>query len=238
MRINRDILNALKIGAIYIQKDTDLLLCVPLKMKESYWIISTEIDNLAGSITMKIKYDTSYIKIKGEVDTFLEDAGMHSFLYTIKIIRDENMDETQKAFFSDLDEMERKHKEWNKRCEDRYDIGTDETKGELFGLKSLEQTLIFNNVQYPCLLNNVSFSGAKLTTYEADYYKGKMIILCLSFIKPIEQIQIVATIKNASIKILENRQTISILSLKFNSSPIEYKYRMESFIKRLEDART
>ena len=238
MRMNKDLLSALKIEAIYIQKDNDLLLCVPLKMKENYWIISTEINSLIGSITLKIKYNSSYIRIKGEVDTFLEDSGLHSFLYTIKIIRDENMNETQKAFFSDLDEMERKHKEWNKRCENRYDIGTDDTKGELFGLKNLEQTLIFNNVHYPCLLNNVSFSGAMLTTYEADYYKGKKIILCLSFVKPIEQIQIVATIKNASIKILDNRQTISILSLKFNTTPIEYKYRLEKFIKELENAHT
>lgn len=237
MRVNNDILNALKIEAIYIQKDSDLLMCVPLKMRECYWIISTEVNSLVGEITLKIKYNSSFIKIKGEVDAFLEYSGMHSFLYTIRIIRDEEPDENQRLFFFNLDEMEKKQNEWNKRCEERYDIGTDETRGEMFGLKSLEQTLIFNNVQYPCLLNNVSFSGAKLTTYEADYYKGKKIILCLSFIKPIEQLQIIATIKNASIKILENRQTISILSLEFNSTPIEYKYRMENLIKGVENAR-
>ena len=238
MRINNDILNALRIEAIYIQKDNDLLMCVPLKMKESYWIISTEVNSLVGEITLKIKYNSNYIKVRGEVDTFLEYSGIHAFLYTIKIIRDENLDENQREFFLTLDEMEHKQQEWNKRCEERYDIGTNESKGQMFGLKSLEQMLIFNHVQYPCLLNNVSFSGAKLTTYEADYYKGKKIILCLSFHNPIEQLQIVATIKNASIKILENQQTISILSIQFDSTPIEYKYRLEKFIKELEDAHT
>lgn len=234
MKITKDLLNALNIETIYIQKGYDLFLCFPLKMKQDYWMISTDTDNLEGQITLKIKFNSFFLKIKAEVDSFVEDSGLHAFIYTIKI-KSEAEDDLQKMFFDTIHDMEKKYKEWNKRSEERYDIGGDEHKKDLLHLKQFEQVLIFENMQFPCLINNISFSGAKITTFESDFYKEKKLLLCLSFIKPIEQIQIVATIRNASIRILDNNQTISILSVKFDSTPIEFKYRLEKFIAGLED---
>ena len=235
MKINKDILKALEIENIYLQSNNNLFRCIPLKIKKDCWIISTETDTLTEIVTVKIKFDGVFIKFNAVIDSFIEDSGLHSFIYVINLIYTKSeLDDNQKLFFSKLSEMENKHKEWNKRKEERYDIGVDEQKGEMLNLKSLEQVVIFENIQLPCVINNLSYSGAQITTLESDFFKEKKLVLSLSFIRPIEQVQILATIKHASIKILSNNQTISILSVKFDSSPLEYKERLSNYIKQLE----
>lgn len=236
MRITKDILNVLLVENIYIQNNKDLFLCIPLKIKNDYWIIATETDLLLKDIVLKIKFNNSFIKFNASVESFIEENGLHSFIYTIKLTYSkEELDDNQQLFFKMLKEMESKHIEWNKRKEERFDIGTDEKRANLIKFKSLEQNLIFNNIQLPCIINNISFSGAKITTWESDFFVDKKIILCLSFVKPIEQIHLPATIKNTSIKAVDNKQIVSILSIKFDSPPLSYKERMAKFIEELKN---
>ena len=98
----------------------------------------------------------------------------------------------------------------------------------------MEQNLIFNNIQLPCIINNISFSGAKITTWESDFFIDKKLVLCLSFVKPIEQIHLPATIKNTSIKTVDKGQIVSILSIKFDSPPLAFKERISCFIEELK----
>lgn len=235
MKITKDILNFLSIDNVYLQSNKETYRCFILKIKGDFWIVSTETDCVTEKITLKINTNNNIIKLEAELDSFIEETEINSFIFALKILKDDNLDETKKTFFDKLNELENKHIEWNKRKEERYEIGINEKKCKLFSLKSLEQKIVFENIQLPCLINNISYSGAKITTFESDFYKEKKIILCLSFIQPIEQIQLVATIKNTSLKILDNKQTISILSLNFDSPSLSFKERLSNYIKELNN---
>lgn len=235
MKITKDILKALNIETVFIQKDAILYICLPLKIENDYWMIATETNNLPNDFFLKINYNSQVIRIKGEIDSFIEEPEFHAFVYKIKIHYDENSaDENQKKLFLQIKELEKKQLEWNKRSEERFSIGTDKNKIEAFKLKEIEQTIIMDNVQLPCILNNVSYSGAKITTFESDFCIDKKIILVFSFVEPIEQIQLLATIKHASLKILPNNQTISTLSLQYDTFSLQYKERLTQYIEELK----
>lgn len=237
MKVTKDILSALLIENSYIQTENETFWCIPLKIKGDYWIVATEtnIFENKNEIILKLKFNNTVIRFDALVESFIEENGLHSFIYTIKLnYSEDGLDDNKKMFFSMLKELELKHIEWNKRKEERFDIGTNEQRANSLKLKKLEQNLIFNNIQLPCIINNISFSGAKITTWESDFFIDKKLILCLSFIKPIEQIHLPATIKNTSIKTVDKGQIVSILSIKFDSPPLAFKERISCFIEELK----
>jgi len=236
MKITNDLLNAMHIESVYIQTETQLYLCCPLKIKEDLWLISTGINSLEGKIKLKIKYNSNFIALDAVIDSYIEDSGLHSFIYVIKITSEKNgFSDEQKELLSTINYMETKYNEWNKRKEERYNIGTNDKMGELLRLKSLEQNIVFSNLQLPCIINNISYSGAKITTMESEFFNEKKVILCLSFVRPIEQIQILATIKHATVLTLSENKNVSVLSLNFDKSPLSFKERLTTFIKELSN---
>ncbi len=82
-------------------------------------------------------------------------------------------------------------------------------------------------------LNNISYSGMKITTMEANFEKGKRVGICLSFISPIEQITILGIIRNCFIKTTKEDEVVSVLSLEFQQPPYEYNKRVQQFIKNI-----
>ena len=98
------------------------------------------------------------------------------------------------------------YKEYNRRKEERFEIGLDEQRIKAINFKDAEHKLIINKKQLPCVINNISYSGAKITTEEENFEVNKRIGLCLSFINPIEQVFLIGTIRNCFIKTIKFKE--------------------------------
>lgn len=235
MKICNDILRALKIESTYILCKDILYLCYPVEIRKTSWFVSTDSDNLSGKVNLKVKYRGSFLYLKAQILKKQTDT-LYSFTYEVIITEDTiNTDNFKFAFFRALQEMEEKDTQWNKRKEERYDIGLDEVNNKNIQFKTPEQVIICDKIQLPCVVNNLSYNGAKVTTLEGNFSKDKKVCIKLSFINPIEQIPIVSNIRNCLIKTTKENQIISVLSVKFESVPYEYKTRLDNYIKLLEN---
>ncbi len=160
---------------------------------------------------------------------------MNAFIYEIEIDENEwKKDNFRYVFFQMLLEMEEQVMEWNKRSENRYEIGLDEKKIKAINFKKAEQIIVIDKHQLPCVINNISYNGAKITTYQADFKKDKKVCLYLSFIQPIKQIPIIGDVRNCLLKTTIDNKIVSVASLKFENAPYEYNLRLNDFIKKME----
>lgn len=235
MKITADILNALKIETVYLLDDKNMYLCIPLEIRKMSWFVSCDSDNIQGNVKLKVKYRGSFLYLDAAV-LKKENDTLYAFTYEVDI-REEfnNKDKFKFYFLHAIREIEEKDTSWNKRKEDRYEIGLDEAKQKMIQFKSLEQTVVSDKVQLPCIINNISFNGAKITTMEGNFHKDKKVCILLNFVNPIEQIPIIANIRNCLIKSLNGQKNISILSVKFEHAPIEFKTRLDKYIELLEE---
>lgn len=224
MKINQDILNYLNISSIYILKSNDIHVCVPVEITGDRWKISTDTASLEGNALIHIKcYGTDYY-FKVEILEKLESDNF-AFTYLAKL-----KDEKEKnLFLMEFSMIERKLAGWNKRREERFEIGFDEERIKRFKLKECEQKVIVNKLTLPCVINNISFSGAQITTVDAHFSKTRKVFLFLSFTTPIEQVLLPASIKNVSLRDLCG-QIAATLSLEFEEAPIAYKQRVADYI--------
>ncbi|MBO4858725.1 MAG: PilZ domain-containing protein [Treponema sp.] len=236
MKINKDVLNAMKIETIYVIKNDTIHQCMPLEMEGQNWSVAADSDGISGNIKLKVKFNGSFIYMEAEIEKKEQDE-LYSFTYDIKINEKETEgDDFKKAFFERISEITKMSEQWNKRKEERYDIGLDEKKIEMIRFRKPEQTAVFEKKQLPCLVNNMSYSGAKVTTMNADFQTGKRICIMYSFKNPIEQIPVTGIIRNCMIKTISEKVIISILSIEYEESPFSYKARMDSFIEELKKA--
>lgn len=235
MKIFKDILNALKIETAYIVSGKTLYFAMPLEINGLEWTLTCDSDEISGKCRIKVKYRGSFLYLDAEILKKEQDS-FCSFIYEARIDSSElNKDSFKKSFFSELGKMEQNCENWNKRKEKRYEIGMDESLLKKMGFRSAEQTVVADKKQLPCLVNNISYSGAKVTTLEGDFHKDKKICLALSFSNPIEQIPIVALVKNCTIKSAADKTVVSILSVKFEEPPYEFRKRLDIFIEQLEE---
>lgn len=235
MKFYKDILNALQIETAYIISNDILYSCLLLEFSGMNFFVSSDASELKGNIKFKIKYRGSFIYFDAVIMKKVKDT-IYSFTYEIGIAEEErNKDAFKQHFFSELKNIENLNEGWNKRKEVRYEIGLDEDKGKLINFKSIEQVLIADKLQLPCVVNNLSYSGAKVTTVGGNFFKDKTVCLNLSFRNPIEQIPLVSSIKNCLIKSTSEKEIVSILSIKYDYSPLTYKQRIDSYIKALTE---
>ncbi len=233
MKISKDILQHLHIETVYIVTSDNLYLCCPIEILKDRWSVACDSDNLEGKVRLKVKYHGSFIYLDSVI-TKKSQENLYSFTYEVVIDEEEwAKDRLKETFFRELQKIQEQTEGWNRRKEERYDIGLDEKRQKLINFKTTEQTLISDKTQLPCLVNNISFSGAKITTLEGNFSKDKKVCLNLSFVQPIEQIPLIGTIKSCVIKSTLEKKIVSILSLHFDVSPIEFKKRLDRFIKLL-----
>lgn len=237
MKINKDVLNALRVETVYILCGGGLCLCAPLEIKGNRWCVSCDTDNIRGKVVLKVKFNGSFIYLDSEISRKNQDT-YFSFIYELEISGDEKKKDSFKlAFFRKLEQMEMRAAEWDKRREERYEIGFDEKRIKALRLKTAEQILVTDKVQLPCLINNISYSGAKVTTLSGNFQKDKKVCLFLSFVSPIEQIPLIGIIKNCLIKSTDEKKLVAVLSLKFEDPSIDYKTRLDSFIRQTGESR-
>lgn len=236
MKTSRNIFNALGIEATYILCKKDCRLCAVQEIKGNSWIVATDLANQDGDAVLKIKYRGTFIYISFTIAS-CSCTGIYRYTYELAIKGKKEKESAMSfAFFQELKGMEQKQNEWNRRKEKRYDIGADEKKAAVIGFRAIEQKAYFAGIgEFPCVINNLSFSGAKLTTYANSCSKGMKACICLDFVSPIEQIPIMATIKDCSIENVNHKSMLSIVSVKFDDSPVEYKERLSKFIHLQEE---
>ena len=231
MKIYKDILKILRIESVYILADGMLYMCIPLEINDTTWFVSTETDGLSGKIILKVKFNGSFIYFQAKINR-KKQAFLNSFTYELEIDSEEKKKDNFKfIFFTMIMEMAEKEEEWNKRSEKRYEIGLDEKKLQAISFKSPEQIIVADKLQLPCVVNNLSYNGAKITTLEGNFTKDKKVCLYLSFVRPIEQIPIIANVRNCFLKTTAENKNVSIISIKFENAPYEYKKRLDDFIK-------
>ena len=235
MRIYKDILNALKIETAYILANEILYMCIPLEIRKHTWYVSCDSNDLKNEVVLKVKFNGSFIYLKSKILQKEQDS-LYTFTYELEIEPEEkNKDSLKRVFFAMIAEMEENAEKWNKRKENRYDIGLDEARLKAINFKTAEQIIVADKLQLPCVVNNISYGGAKITTIESNFHKDKKVCLYLSFINPIEQIPIVASVRNCFLKTTMENKPVSVLSVKYEHSPYEYKKRLDAFIKRTEE---
>ena len=234
MKIFKDILNVLKIGSVYVIHKDILFMCIPLEINGNNWIVSCDHDKLSGEVILKVSFNGSFIYLKTKIIKKEQDD-FSSFIYELQINENEKTKDNFKyLFFMMISEVEEQANEWNKRKEERYEIGLDEKKIEAIGFKSPEQIVVTDKTQLPCVINNISFSGAKITTMEGHFFKDKKICLYLSFRNPIEQIPLISVIRNCYIKNTSENKNVTIISMEHEEPSYEYKKRIDNYIKYLQ----
>lgn len=235
MKIYKGILDALMIESVYVISNENIYMCIPLDIHDINWTVSCDSEFITGKIQLKVNFNGSFIYFNANIEKKDQET-VSAFLYEIQIEEAEKKADNQKAvFFMILSEIEEDYKEYNRRKEERFEIGLDEQRIKVINFKDAEQKLIINKKQLPCVINNISYSGAKVTTEEENFEVNKRIGLCLSFINPIEQIFLIGTIRNCFIKTVKNESIVSILSLEFEQPPYEYNKRLQLFIKKISE---
>ena len=233
MKVTKELLQALSIGAIYLYNSDNIYLCMPLEINKNEWIVAADSGNIPQNVTLKINYKNEYLYFKITLNPITDDQ-VYCFLYQI-ILEADNTDSRKMELLHFINEMELKNKIWDLRKERRYEIGIDEKKIKLMHFKSAEHSIFIDGFSLPCVINNLSYSGAKITTYESDFRVNKKICLSLSYREPIEVIPIMAEIKNCIIKQTSSYEVMATLSMEFIDSPLSYKNRLSQFIKNIEN---
>ena len=105
-----------------------------------------------------------------------------------------------------------------------------------FGLNTNRSTIIIENIKRPCIIKNLSVSGAFIIlSCNPKFIMNKKAILNLSIIKHKVSIQIEGVIlRNES---AENRKDIFGIGIEYNKEkiPLEYKELFNEYIEKLEE---
>ena len=148
-------------------------MCIPLDIHDTNWTVSCDSEYITGKIQLKVNFNGSFIYFNAIIEKKDQET-VSAFLYEIQIEEAEKKADNQKAvFFMILSEIEEDYKEYNRRKEERFEIGLDEQRIKSINFKDAEHKLIINKKQLPCVINNISYSSAKITTEEERFEVNK-----------------------------------------------------------------
>lgn len=236
MKVTKDLLNALNVESVYIKGMVGFFPCMPVEMRPDGWTVVSDDAFPEGEALLKIKYRGSFFPIMANISGTEERDGI--FFMNICFPPEEKLkDEFKKAFFTEQDRMIEKGETWNKRKEQRYTIGIDRNEIEKMQFKENEHVFIFEKRQMPCVVDNISYRGARVIMFDGSIKKDMKTYLILKYKNPIEQIGIMCITRNIQTKELQKGKKIQIVSLEYESVPLEYNYRMDAYIDRLAAGR-
>ncbi len=229
MKIYKDILESLGIINVSLLYKGKNFFCMPLDISGNLWEVVIDGDftiNGIGKLCITRKFDT--LEFSCAIETEINDVySIYSCIHKLTIgFSGDN--ETEIKFQRLLREFEKDQIMLNKRKEERYEI-----KGNIKGIRfdKIEQKLVTTVEELPCLVDNLSLGGAKVITYNSYFPIGSLVCLYLSFIEPIEQIPLKATVRYVTVK----KNTIkahelAILSMEFERASIAYQNRIKRLI--------
>lgn len=226
IKVYKDILEKLKIENVFLTGETNAF-CTVLEIEGNKWVVSTDKNFYTDSAVLNIKVEGEYMEIPVKVD------GIESGLYRLLLSSPQSSGHQFSQLMQRINELEKNHEIWEKRKEERFNIGIK--KSEDFLLSKPEQTIVYDKKELPCLVNNVSFSGANITTVSfsgSEFRRGAEVFLVLKFNSPIERIILKANIQSVAVKSShENaRLKFALLSMQIINPPLAYKERINAFI--------
>jgi hypothetical protein len=226
MKVYKDILDHLHIEHIFITGAKNCF-CTLLEIEDTYWKVVIDTPFNDEEATLHVKYNGSYIDEK--VLVFKDTVDM----YKVEFINKTN--EIIKIIFASIKQLIADEKSYNKRKEDRYEMGIKYSM--LFNLKTVEQKVSTKGIELPCMVNDVSFNGMRVTTFERESLKkSEEISIVLRFSKPIECLEIKGYIQSIVVKTVKNSIKSSkdyhfaLISVKFINTPLSYKQRLGSYL--------
>lgn len=224
IKVYKDILEKLKIENVFLTGETNAF-CTVFEIEGDKWVVSTDKNFYTDSAVLNIKTDGEYMEIPVKID------GIENGLYRIAL--SSSRKKQFSALMQRIEELEKNHEIWEKRKEERFNVGIK--KSGDFLLSKPEQTILYDKKELPCLVNNVSFSGANITTVSfsgSEFRRGTEVFLVLKFNSPIERIILKANIQSVAVKSShENtRLKFALLSMQIINPPLSYKERINAFI--------
>ncbi len=222
--VHKDILKHLKIEHLFLTGEKNCF-CGLVAVSGAEWRVNLDVP-YEGNAILNIKYKGLYTEA---AVTVKKDADTECFLIHFVNSDDENI----KEILSAVIELEKNTELWNKRTEERFSLGVNNS--EKFNLESPEQLLIAGNAKYPCMVNDVSFRGMKITTFASSAISsGNEITVILKFVNPIEQISLKGVIQAVTMKTPETKsgrsRQFAIVSIQFLETPLVYKQRLGRYI--------
>lgn len=228
MKATGSALRALGIETALFVGNGEARLGVILELNGDRWLLASEEFDESGQWDLKVKFNGFFTRVPLESVRKLEPVG-GAFVYEAVPKKERSMDALGFCLMQEIDGMERKQSAWNRRKEARWDVGADEGRLEAFGLKRAEQSLVSRKAEKPCVVNNVSFSGAQITAWADGYEEGDDASLCLSFKNPIQFLATRSKVVSARTVSVDEGRLVSVVSLRHVDCPVEYLERVEKF---------
>jgi hypothetical protein len=190
---------------------------------EGRWVIAVGGQWEDGTAVLNLKYRGAYLEWPVVINT------KDTFSWYMKI---EGGEWKRSPVFEGIQALEKDESLWNKRKETRFAVGAG--LSGVLGLRKAEQKVILAEREQPCMVNDVSFRGIKLTTFDTGELKrGDQAAVLLDFTAPIERIVLKGTIQRIVIKTGERGGRpvrFAVISLRFEDPPLAFRRRMGAFI--------
>jgi hypothetical protein len=232
IQAHRDVLRHLDIEHTFITGDTGNGFCTLLGISVSEWIVATDKEFPDGGADINVKYNGRYLTFKAVLQ---REEGLS---YRLRFAEDPAA-RGGGALIAAITALEAHEELWNKRKEERHKIGRNFSAD--FGLKKAEQKVIMGGREYPCMVNDVSFSGIKITSFDpGNLERGDEIAVLLDFSHPIERIALKSFVQSVTVKTGEkgpggqSRLKFAIVSARFTDPPLPFKRRLGAYISRTE----
>jgi hypothetical protein len=234
IRVHRDVLGHLGIEHVFLMGDMGNSFCTLLELSVSEWLVAIDKDLPGGEADITVKHNGRYLAFKAVL------RSEEGFTYRLSFAEDP-ASRGGGELIAAIAALEAHEERWNKRKEERHTIGFL-FSGD-FGLKKAEQKVVLGGREYPCMVNDVSFSGIKITSFDpGDLETGDGIAVLLDFSRPIERIVLKSLIRSVAVKTGEKgnggqrRLTFAVISARFTDAPLRFKQRLGAYIARKEGA--
>ena len=194
------------------------------------WTIAIDADfTVEGECQLIINYDNKRLIFQCHIDTVPTDEIFVSSCIKRCIISTSLSNEDEINFIKKVRAIESQQYNWNKRKEERYDIKFDIEKIQF---SSPQQQIILSQEILPCFVENISFGGAKIITYENRYEVNNKIIINYSFKNPPEIIDVPSYIRHIIPRPVNKNESERLISLcvEYDHAPLNFQNRMINFV--------
>lgn len=236
MRIYKDIIEELDMNSMFLTLKGQNFFCTPLDISGNIWTAAVDADfTIEGNSILTINRHEGQLHFPCYIDTVrTSEISAYSCIHRIMLSTGE-FGENEMKFIHEVRRVESEIYKWNKRREERYDIKDDIEK---IDFSSVQQQVILKEDTLPCMVNNISYGGAQIITYDARYEIGGRLLMNYSFRNPPEEILVPSYIRHIiSQPAKEGCERLIVLCLEYDHAPLAFHKRMEAFIKKIEDAK-
>jgi hypothetical protein len=231
IRVHKDVLDHLGIEHVFLTASQNAF-CTLLEIGLSEkWLIAIGNSWEAEEAILNIKYRGTYLVWQVHI------TPKDKFSYHLELSNEEFK---VSPLYGEIEELERNESLWNKRKEMRMPVGAD--LSGVLGLRKAEQKAVITGGQeMPCMVNDLSFGGMKITTYDTgSLKKGDPVLVLLDFTDPVEKIPLKGTIQVVTVKTGLQKTAgghpvkFAIISIQFQGDPpLAFRQRLGAFMEKV-----